>query len=80
MKSQLIIQCNSMQVAGELMQSIVNDIYTVQLNSLNLNCTSNFPSEIEQLRKLVNQINKLESVRQQLNAEFQGLLFLEPSK
>lgn len=69
-KSQLIIQCDSMQMAGELIQSIVSDLFSLQLNSLNLNCQSYFLNEIEKMRKLVNQINKLESVRQQLNADF----------
>lgn len=67
-KNQLIIQCNSMQMAGDIIQSIVNDLYPTQ--SISLNCTSNFPNEIEQLRKLINQIGRLESVRQQLNADF----------
>ena len=69
-KAQLVIRCNSMQMTGEIIQSIVSDLYPAQSSSLNLNCTANFPADIERLRKLVNQIGRLESVRQQLNADF----------
>lgn len=69
-KSQLVIRCNSMQMTGEIIQSIVSDLYPAQSSSLNLSCTASFPADIERLRKLVNQIGRLESVRQQLNADF----------
>lgn len=71
-KCQLTIQCDSMQMAGEMITSIVNDLYSLQSNNLNLNCTSNFPNEIEQVRKNINQINRLELVRQQLAADLAG--------
>lgn len=67
-KGQLVIRCDSMQMSGEIIQSIVSDLFPS--GGLNLNCTASFPSDIERLRKLINQISRLESVRQQLNADF----------
>lgn len=56
LKEELIIQCDSMQMAGDMITSIINDLYSLQSNNLNLNCTSNFPNEIEQVRKLGNNL------------------------
>ena len=69
-KGQLVLRCDSMQMTGEILQSIVSDLFPSQLSTLNLNCTASFPADIERLRKLVNQAGRLESVRQQLNADF----------
>ena len=69
-KAQLVLRCNSMQMTGEIIQSIVSDLYPAQSSSLNLSCAASFPADIERLRRLVNQIGRLESVRQQLNADF----------
>lgn len=60
---QFIIRSNNMEIAGQIIQSLVFEF----LNISNLSSFADFPIEIENLKKLILKVEEMESVRQQLS-------------
>jgi len=59
---QFTIKTDNMELAGQIIQSLVLD----HLNFSNLNSIADFPNEVENLKKLILQVEEIQNVRQQL--------------
>lgn len=63
--NELTIRTENIELAGSIIQSLVADFCGIT----NLRSMSDFPREIEQLKKMIQKVEELQSVRQQLSSD-----------
>jgi Bardet-Biedl syndrome 2 protein len=62
---QFTIRTDNIDLAGDIVQSLVSDYLKVE----ELSSNADFPLEVEHLKKYISRVEELQSVRQQLAAE-----------
>lgn len=61
----LSVSTDNMELAGDIIQSLVSDYLGVQ----DLSSSADFPHEVESLKRMIRRVEELQSVRQHLAAE-----------
>ena len=62
---EMIIQTDNIELAGEIIQSLVSDFLSIQ----DLDSVSSFPQVIQSLKELISRVEEIQSVRQTLAAD-----------
>ncbi|CAG2112967.1 unnamed protein product, partial [Medioppia subpectinata] len=63
--SEFTIRTDNIELAGDLIQSLVFEYLSIE----DLSSTASFPPEVDRLKKYINSVEELQSVRQRLAAE-----------